>query len=239
VTVLAELGRGAQTVVYRVRRDGRDWAMKAFLGSDAAAGAGLRREAAYGENHREIAAALARQGMTAYENALLFAKVERLAVTDGLTGLYNRRHFFQLAARELSLARRRSAPLTATMLDIDHFKQVNDRHGHPVGDQVIVEVARRMEATARRTDVIGRYGGEEFALFLPDTDLDGAVILGERMRAAVVDHAIDTDAGPLRVTVSIGLAAFDVTDTEPGSLLARADDALYRAEEGGRDRVVS
>jgi diguanylate cyclase (GGDEF)-like protein len=195
------------------------------------------RDDAYGATHREIAAVLAGQGMIAYENARLFATVEQLALTDGLTGLFNRRHFFQLADREIATARRRSAPLTAMMLDIDHFKRINDGHGHPVGDQVIVAVASRLSTTIRKTDLLGRYGGEEFAVFLPDTAHEGANILAERVRSALADRPIDTDAGPLTVTASIGLAPYEVTDTEPGTLLARADEALYRPKHHGRNRV--
>jgi diguanylate cyclase (GGDEF)-like protein len=197
------------------------------------------RAGVYGQTHRELAAVLAGQGMVAYENARLFEKVAQLAVTDGLTGLFNRRHFFQLADREIAVARRRSSPLTAMMLDIDHFKQVNDRFGHPVGDQVIVAVAARLGATVRKTDLLGRYGGEEFVIFLPDTGHDGANILAERTRAALADRAIDTDAGPLTVTASIGLASYEATDTEPGTLLARADEALYGAKQNGRNCVVN
>ncbi|RSM40104.1 hypothetical protein DMB66_57560 [Actinoplanes sp. ATCC 53533] len=197
------------------------------------------RAGAYGAAHREIAAVLAGQGMIAYENAELFKTVEQLALTDGLTGLFNRRHFFQLADREIATARRRASPLTALMLDIDHFKQINDGYGHPVGDQVIVTVANRLNATIRKTDLVGRYGGEEFVIFLPDTGYDGANILAERIRAAVADHPVETDAGPLTVTASIGLAPYLFTDTEPGSLLARADEALYGAKQSGRNRVVN
>jgi diguanylate cyclase (GGDEF)-like protein len=196
------------------------------------------RPGAYGEPQRELAALLAGQGMIAYENARLFKEVERLAITDGLTGLLNRRQFFQLADRELAVARRRQSPLTAVMLDIDHFKQVNDRHGHPVGDQVIVAVARRLAAATRKTDLLGRYGGEEFAIFLPDTGREGAAILAERIRAGLAERPVDTDAGPLPITASIGLAEYDPGDTEPGTLLARADEALYRAKQAGRNRVV-
>ncbi|RSM61648.1 hypothetical protein DMB66_24340 [Actinoplanes sp. ATCC 53533] len=193
--------------------------------------------AGYSAGQIEIGTALAGQGMTAYENARLFAQVERLATTDGLTGLFNRRHFFELALRELALSRRRSGPLTVVMLDIDHFKQINDRHGHPVGDQVIATVAQRLAATVRGTDVLGRYGGEEFAVLLPDTGDDGSSILAERLRAVIGDRPIETDTGPLTVTVSVGVASRD-TDMSVAELLGRADRALYQAKEGGRNRVV-
>jgi len=193
--------------------------------------------AGYSAGQIEIGTALAAQGMTAYENARLFAQVERLATTDGLTGLFNRRHFFELALRELALSRRRSGPLTTVMLDIDHFKKINDQHGHPVGDQVIVTVAQRLAATVRGTDVLGRYGGEEFAALLPDTGDDGSGILAERLRAAIGDRPIETDAGPLTVTVSVGVASRD-TDMSVAELLGRADRALYQAKDSGRNRVV-
>jgi len=197
------------------------------------------RAGAYGESHREIAAVLAGQGMIAYENAMLFARVEQLALTDGLTGLFNRRHFFHLADREIATARRRGTPLTALMLDIDHFKKINDTCGHPVGDQVIVAVAERLSRTIRKSDLLGRYGGEEFVIFLPDTADEGAQILAERVRVALAERPVETDAGPLTVTASIGLALYEATDTEPGTLLARADEALYQAKQGGRNRVAN
>ena len=122
------------------------------------------------------------------------------------------------------------------MLDIDHFKQVNDRHGHPVGDQVITTVAQRLAATLRGTDLLGRYGGEEFAVLLQDTRPDGSAILAERLRAAISGQPIHTDAGPLTVTISIGVADLN-TDSSVAELLGRADQALYQAKQGGRNRV--
>jgi len=194
--------------------------------------------AGFRDGQVEISAALAGQGMTAYENARLFAQVERLATTDGLTGLFNRRHFFTMATRELALAARRSSPLAAVMLDIDHFKQVNDVHGHPVGDDVIATVARRLGATVRATDLVGRYGGEEFAIILLDTGAADALALAERLRAAIGDRPVKTEAGDLPVTISVGIACLDAAGDSAGDLLGRADSALYQAKRGGRNRVA-
>jgi diguanylate cyclase (GGDEF)-like protein len=124
------------------------------------------------------------------------------------------------------------------MLDIDHFKRVNDTHGHHVGDQVIQAVAARLAGCNRTTDVLGRYGGEEFALILPNTSSEGAAVLTERLRAAIADRPIDTDAGPLTVTVSIGVAQYTAEHTDVETLLSAADTALYQAKRAGRNRVV-
>ncbi|HEV7960967.1 MAG TPA: diguanylate cyclase [Actinoplanes sp.] len=197
-----------------------------------------RDPAGYRDSQVEIAATLAGHGMTAYENARLFAQVEHLATTDDLTRLFNRRHFFTLAMRELALARRRPGQLTAVMLDIDHFKQVNDRYGHQVGDEVIATVSQRLAATVRTTDLIGRYGGEEFAIMLPDTSGEGSVVLAERLRAAIGDRPIETGAGELRITISVGVAHLGPDDMAVTDLLGRADRGLYEAKRAGRDRVV-
>jgi diguanylate cyclase (GGDEF)-like protein len=176
--------------------------------------------------------------MTAYENARLFTQAELLATTDVLTGLATRRHFFATALGALTAARHQRHPLAAAMLDIDHFKQVNDVHGHHVGDQVITAVAQRLAHTARTSDILGRYGGEEFALILPDTSPEGAGHLAERLRTAIADRPIDTDAGPLTVTVSIGIAERTPEHTDVETLLEAADGALYQAKRAGRNRVV-
>jgi diguanylate cyclase (GGDEF)-like protein len=184
----------------------------------------------------ELGAALTGQAMTAYDNARLFAEVQQLASTDGLTGLFNRRHFFELARREFAVADRQRVPLGAIMLDIDHFKQINDRYGHAAGDAVIAAVGRRLVHTARRADLVGRYGGEEFVI-LQTGDADLAAF-AERLRRAVADAPIDTPAGPLSVTASAGVAVRTPGDADPSALLSRADRALYRAKKAGRNRVA-
>jgi eukaryotic-like serine/threonine-protein kinase len=187
--------------------------------------------------HAGIGAVLAGQVAVAYDNARLFRQVEQLATTDGLTGLCNRRHFMIQATGKLSESRRRRSPLAAIMLDTDHFKQVNDTYGHATGDQVIRTVADRLTEGIRREDLLGRYGGEEFVLVIPDGE-DGAVELAERLRRAVEADPIPTDDGPLRVTISVGVSMRDDTDVAPDTMLARADAALYQAKQGGRNQVA-
>ncbi|HEX8626936.1 MAG TPA: diguanylate cyclase [Catenuloplanes sp.] len=196
------------------------------------------RAEVYQEAQVELGSALAVQGATAYANASLLAQVQALATVDELTGVPNRRGFFDVAARELTGARRPGRALSAVMVDIDHFKQVNDSYGHITGDEVIRAVATRLTERVRRTDTVGRYGGEEFALVMPDTGLDRAARVAEELRAAVADTPLDTRSGALTVTVSIGVAELRPDDDVVG-LLARADEALYRAKTGGRNRVCS
>jgi diguanylate cyclase (GGDEF)-like protein len=191
----------------------------------------------------EVAAALAEQGMTAYQNARLFSQVRQLATIDGLTGLYNRGHFFAEATKRFRIAQRYRRPVAAIMVDVDHFKQINDSHGHPVGDEVIRVIAERLRGAARAGDVLGRYGGEEFALVTPETG-ESAAKLAERLREVVCGQPVPTGIGPLRVTISVGMAYLDRGQPQDGQpdqlsqLLARADAALYEAKQAGRNRVA-
>jgi eukaryotic-like serine/threonine-protein kinase len=186
----------------------------------------------------EVAAALAGQGMTAFENARLFSQVRRLATIDGLTGLYTRNHFFAEADKQLRIAMRYQRPISAIMVDIDHFKRINDSYGHPVGDEVIRVVAARLREATRGSDVLGRYGGEEFAVVTPETG-ESAVRLAERLREVVCRDPVPTEAGPLAVTISVGIAHVDRGGEHLRQLLARADAALYEAKERGRNRVAA
>jgi len=163
--------------------------------------------------------------------------LEQQAHTDALTGLANRRRFIEIAEAELVRARRYDTPLSLLMLDIDRFKEVNDAHGHRAGDRVLQQLARTCLEVLRNVDVVGRVGGEEFAILLPETTLQGAVDVAERLREAIGLAKVTREEGvPLRITVSIGVAAlagFENLDT----LMSQADSALYDAKHRGRNRV--
>ena len=166
------------------------------------------------------------------------ADLERLAMIDPLTGVANRRYFYQRAAIEIVAAYRRRAPLTCLMLDIDFFKRVNDDHGHAAGDQVLKRVAEIIAAGIRPYDLLGRLGGEEFAVLLPDADQKTALAIAERLRIAIGASPALVDGIPLPVTISIGVSALTAEDATIDPLLDRADRALYQAKKAGRNRVV-
>lgn len=184
----------------------------------------------------ELAGALVGQAMTAYDRAALFARVQELAVVDELTGIPNRRRFFEVAERDVAAARLHGRALQAMMIDIDHFKRVNDTFGHPIGDEVIRTVAQRLRRHTRDIDILGRYGGEEFALVV--SGVTDVTDVAEQLRAAVVATPITTATVLLSVTVSVGVAELSSADTGVAALLARADAALYNAKQSGRNRVV-
>jgi len=164
-------------------------------------------------------------------------ELRRLATTDVLTGVANRRYFLDRAADEVERSRRYQRPLCAFMLDIDHFKRVNDGHGHPAGDAVLVAVAGECRQALRSQDVFGRVGGEEFAALLPETESGVAKAVAERLRARVAATRVSFGGIDLVVTVSVGVAGLRLEGDSLTELLHRSDAALYRAKEGGRDRV--
>lgn len=173
------------------------------------------------------------------ERKRMEAELRRLATTDALTGIFNRRHFMVTATVETERAQRHHRPLTGLMLDIDHFKRINDGFGHPVGDVAIKAMTAACLDVIRTIDPLGRLGGEEFAIVLPDTDLAAGLIVAERIRAAIGQIAIATEKGPVAFTVSIGAAQLNDSDASVESLLSRADAALYVAKNSGRNRVVA
>lgn len=165
------------------------------------------------------------------------AEVARLASTDPLTGVANRRRFLEQLDLELDRGRRFGDPATLLMLDVDHFKRVNDTHGHAAGDAVLRHLTELSRRSLRRIDLLGRLGGEEFAVLLPGTAREGAALLAERLRRQVAETPAHDGKGTIRVTVSIGLTEFGPDDAAPDTVLARADAALYRAKQAGRNRV--
>jgi two-component system cell cycle response regulator len=166
-------------------------------------------------------------------------RLRRLSITDGLTELFNHRHMHELLHEEFERTKRSSEPLAVLMLDLDRFKAVNDTYGHPTGDVILYETARMLSDTAREIDMVGRYGGEEFIVILPGTDEEAAAQFAERVRAAVAEHLYRDEANEVHMSVSGGVASFPSPGVDhPELLIKRADEALYAAKEGGRNRIV-
>jgi diguanylate cyclase (GGDEF)-like protein len=189
----------------------------------------------------EALTAFAVQAAVAIENVRLHAEAERLSVTDPLTGAWNYRYFSRRFEQEIERSRRFGRVLALLMLDIDHFKLVNDRFGHQRGDEVLVEFAGRVTGSVRDIDTFARYGGEEFVLILPETNLEGGLAVAEKLRRGTVKTPFcgEDDGNGVRLTVSIGVACFPEHATQPEELLRAADEALYEAKLQGRDRVVT
>lgn len=164
------------------------------------------------------------------------AELDRMARVDALTGLFNRRHLEEELGRQCSTARRNGTPIAVLLLDIDHFKKVNDTYGHPAGDLVLQEFGRRLQEDLRAGDVAGRWGGEEFLVLLPGADLPAALTVAERIRLATSRGPVVAGGTPIPVTVSGGCAVgpLDV----PDELVSRADTALYEAKVAGRNRIM-
>ena len=165
-------------------------------------------------------------------------QLKKLSITDHLTNLYNRRHFFDLAPIEFERARRYEHDLAVILFDIDNFKRVNDTYGHFVGDQVLVSVSGLCQKTSRQHDILARFGGEEFIILLPETGLQRAISTAERLREMIAQTPIDTESGSISITTSFGVVALSAKDDlEFKQLLVRVDEALYHAKETGRNRV--
>jgi diguanylate cyclase (GGDEF)-like protein len=164
-------------------------------------------------------------------------KMRVLATTDSLTGALNRRYFFERGQNELERALRYGHEMSMLILDIDHFKQVNDRFGHQAGDFVLGQLAEMAEQSIRSTDLLGRYGGEEFIMILPETGLDEARAVAERMRQRVEGHTFVFDQQAIQITISIGISSWTNPDIELDDLISRADRSLYAAKDAGRNRV--
>ena len=165
-------------------------------------------------------------------------ELRRLATTDALTGIANRRRLIELGVQELQRAQRTDDPVCVMMLDIDHFKHINDSYGHPAGDAVIQALANLCSDSIRTVDAVGRLGGEEFAILLPITEGPGALELAERLRLRVAAYAVPWEGTTIQFTISIGVAQRDAQSADFAALIGLADQALYLAKNAGRNRVV-
>jgi diguanylate cyclase (GGDEF)-like protein len=187
----------------------------------------------------ETLGSFAGQASVAIENVLLHQEAQRLSITDGLTGVWNRRYLQLTLAKEIERAQRFERPLSVLMVDIDHFKRVNDLHGHQLGDEVLIEVTRRIMSTVRsQIDSLARYGGEEFVVVLPETGPEGAQVVADKILEVIRHGRFAGDDGPaLSLTVSVGIATYEEGGTTADQLIRAADLAMYRAKQAGRDRV--
>ncbi len=191
----------------------------------------------YGGEESDLAQTFANEAAIAIENARLFQQVQQFAITDSLTGFYNRRYFYELAEIEMRRSRRYGSDLSLVLIDIDFFKQVNDRLGHTVGDRVLAQLSECLRAHIRDSDSCGRYGGEEFVILLPETNLKQASDVAERLRRAAENCITTVDHSQVRITISLGVAQMDEYCTNIDDLFRRADRALYFAKQSGRNRV--
>jgi diguanylate cyclase (GGDEF)-like protein len=192
-----------------------------------------------GSEDRLVLGSVANELAVAVENSELYKLTRRLAITDELTGLFNYRYLLERAEDEIGRAKRFGRSLSLLMIDADEFKVYNDTNGHVAGDRALAELAATMRQAVRDIDVVCRYGGEEFAILLPETDGEGAFVAAEKVRETVASHAFKNAEGERteQLTVSIGLSTYPGTAVDREALLRRADDALYVVKRSGRNRV--
>lgn len=202
----------------------------------------LPTDRTFDEAELQLLSALGDQFGGAVERARLFKEIHKLAITDSLTGLYNRRHFFTVASQEFERSRRYGHSFTLAMIDLDNFKNINDHYGHLSGDQALVAVAQLCQRMVRRVDTVGRYGGEEIVILMPETGEVHALRALERLRAAVEQMPVETPRGQVSLTISAGVtrvASLAETDLTLEALLDQADRALYQAKQNGRNQVCA
>ena len=222
-----DVGAGGERLDFELTSGRRSFGRLLLVGED------------FDAEERMTAASLAGQAVVALENARLHRMVERQALVDGLTGLANRRQADEALASELARTERLGGPIGLILADVDDFKAVNDRFGHPTGDLVLRDLAETLRENVREIDTAARWGGEEFAVIVPGTDLEGAAQVADRIRVALAEKEITSvDGAPRHVTASIGVATSGPTTTVQ-QLVEAADEALYRAKRAGKDRVYA
>jgi diguanylate cyclase (GGDEF)-like protein len=174
------------------------------------------------------------------EQKKLELRLRQLSRTDELTGLFNRRYFMQRLVQELARYRRYGRPTSVVLFDFDHFKRINDTHGHPAGDQVLVKVSKLLQERLRMNDIPARLGGEEFALLLPETGLEEAIEAAEKVRRLVMEQEFTSEEKHcFKVTITCGVSAFQSVEETVEAILHRADENLYQGKRAGRNRVIS
>ena len=205
-----------------------------------------RKERSFSPREVKLCQVIANLAASALTNAHLFESVEisnlhleKLAITDGLTGAYNHRHFRTRLDEEFNRAKRYGTPLSCIMMDLDHFKHINDAFGHAQGDKVLSEITDVIKNNVRKIDIVARYGGEEFVVLLPNTAKEGAFIQAERLRKAVIAYSCSSRDKCILVTVSLGVSTFPSPEINTADeLVGKADDALYKAKRSGRNKTV-
>lgn len=193
---------------------------------------------AYQQRHAALAQAFANEVAIAIENARLFQEVQQLAITDPLLGIYNRRQFFNLANEEFKRYKRYGTGFSAIIFDLDHFKEVNDRFGHQVGDQVLRAVAALCQENLREQDLFGRYGGEEFVILSQQADSQAAVQMAERLRAVISQNPVQLGERQVQVSASFGVCEITPDTPSIDELIHRADQALLRSKRDGKNTVL-
>jgi diguanylate cyclase (GGDEF)-like protein len=198
-----------------------------------------RERSAFATSVRETLQALANQVAVSLSNARAVRQLEELATTDGLTGCLNKRAFLDQLGQKMMAAQRFGRKLSLIITDLDHFKAVNDTYGHAAGDRVLQELGRVLKTMKRETDLVARFGGEEFCVLCEETDARGAQLLAERVREELARTELQTEIGALKVTASLGVATFPDHAKSAEELFAQGDKALYAAKHQGRNRVCS
>ncbi|MBK8996911.1 MAG: diguanylate cyclase [Myxococcales bacterium] len=199
---------------------------------------GSQRRGAFGESVRPTLEVLASHVAVSLANARMFKRLEEMATTDGLTGLFNKRALVEMATQKIKSSTRFKKPLSVLVCDLDHFKRVNDNYGHDVGDIVIRGFGDVLRRTKRDTDMVARFGGEEFVVVCEETDAEGAALLAERIRSEIEAATFHSTEGPLKVTCSVGVATFPAAGRDWDALFKATDEALYASKRGGRNRVT-
>jgi two-component system cell cycle response regulator len=224
----------------RVFRNGEQW-MVEDLGSTNGSYVNdvpVQRSILRDSDFLKIGAAIFKFLSGAGVEAAYHEEIYRMTIIDGLTGAHNKRSFLEFLEREIARCARHRRPLSLLMFDIDHFKTINDTHGHLTGDYVLKEMSKRLLGRIRREELLARYGGEEFACVLPETDNAGAMIFGEQIRRLVADEVFEYEGDRFPVTISVGVATVEGEGVDTTAFIKMADDNLYRAKREGRNKVI-